>query len=307
MTLTISVNSSSGVDFNYGASNYLDTVAGGFNPSPSVNNFGYFTVPLTGTSFTNSSQYGLSESNGGSGAYDDGSTLLAGGNMTYDLATNVLSGTVDTLVLGHNGLAGVTTDPTDPADAGYSSTSMSVNSPEVTLSSLGLSGATMNSVLFGLMTGNEGALETYLSNTAVIFQGNNGNDAYKGGSQADTLNGNGGNDILQGGGGADFLSGSTGNDTFVFTSVSDSTTTVFDTIEQFVAGGATSSVDIIDVSALGLSGGFSGAVATALSIWYDAGASKFFADTTGDTTADFAIKVNSLTGTLNASDFDFTV
>jgi len=298
MTITISVNSSAGVNVNYGASNYLDTVNDNFNSM--TGQFGFFN-----NSFVNASQYGLATNDGADAdtTIDDGNAFIAGGNMTYNLMTNTLSGSIDTLTFG-DGLNGVTS-----VVPGTTSTSMSIGTGAFTISSLGITGTTQtdntHNILYNLMNGNEGALETYLASQAVIFQGNNGNDAFQGGSQADQISGGGGDDILAGGGGADSLSGGTGHDTFVFSAVSDSTTTTFDTIDTFNAGGLSS--DIIDVSALGLTGGWAGSTATARSIWYDAGAGKFFADTTGDTTADFAIKVNAVSGTLDASDFDFVV
>ena len=298
MTITISVNSSAGVNVNYGASNYLDTVNDNFNSM--TGQFGFFN-----NSFVNASQYGLATNDGADAdtTIDDGNAFIAGGNMTYNLMTNTLSGSIDTLTFG-DGLNGVTS-----VSPGTTTTSMSIGTGAFTISSLGITGTTQtdntHNILYNLMNGNEGALETYLASQAVIFQGNNGNDAFQGGSQADQISGGGGDDILAGGGGADSLSGGTGHDTFVFSAVSDSTTTTFDTIDTFNAGGLSS--DIIDVSALGLTGGWAGSTATARSIWYDAGAGKFFADTTGDTTADFAIKVNAVSGTLDASDFDFVV
>jgi Ca2+-binding RTX toxin-like protein len=298
MTITISVNSSAGVNVNYGASNYLDTVNDNFNSM--TGQFGFFN-----NSFVNASQYGLATNDGADAdtLIDDGNAFIAGGNMTYNLATNTLSGSIDTLTFG-DGLNGVTS-----VSPGTTTTSMSIGTGAFTISSLGITGTTQtdntHNILYNLMNGNEGALETYLASQAVIFQGNNGNDAFQGGSQADSITGGGGDDILAGGGGADSLSGGTGHDIFVFSAVSDSTTTTFDTIDTFNASGLSS--DIIDVSALGLTGGWAGSTATARSIWYDAGAGKFFADTTGDTTADFAIKVNAVSGTLDASDFDFVV
>jgi hypothetical protein len=296
MTLTATINSSSGVNINYGATNYLDTITDAFDPA--TGRFGYFNVPYSNGSWTNASQYGIAGADvDGDGVYDDGTAFLAGGNMSY--SQGALSGTVDTLTFG-TGLSGITV-----GGYGYSSTSLSIGSTDFTLTGLDLSGSDVNNVLYGLMNGDESYLEAWLASHSVIFNGGNGADSYQGGSQADTLNGGSGNDTLAGGGGADFLNGGAGNDTFVFASVSDSTTTAFDTIDIFQAGGAFSSIDIIDVRGLGLTGGFSGSTATAHSIWYDASAGKFFADTTGDTTADFAIKVNSLSGTLNASDFAF--
>lgn len=335
MTLTATINSSSGVNINYGATNYLDTITDAFDPA--TGRFGYFNVPYSNGSWTNASQYGIAGADtDGDGVYDDGTAFLAGGNMTY--SQGALSGTVDTLAFGSAGISGIT-----PGGYGYTTTSMSLASTDFTLTGLGLSGTTMNDVLYGLMNGDETALESWLASNAVIFNGGNGGDAYQGGTQADTLYGNAGNDTLAGGGGADTMNGNDGvdtvlgdagndtidagkgndiinggagvdaltggddRDTFVFSSASDSSVSAFDTITQFQAGGSSSSIDIIDVSALGLTGGYSGTTATANSIWYDSSAGKFFADTSGDTTADFAIAVISVTGTLNASDFDFTV
>jgi serralysin len=158
-------------------------------------------------------------------------------------------------------------------------------------------------VLYGLMNGEEAALETWLSNNAVTFNGSDSADAYQGGSQADTLNGAGGADTLAGGGGADVLTGGAGNDTFVFAAASDSTVSASDTITSFSASGP-GGVDVLDVSALGLSGGYSGSTAAADSLWYDSTAGKFYADTDGDATADFAVTA-TVAGTLSNANFDF--
>ncbi|GEM_PF-5636051 len=57
-----------------------------------------------------------------------------------------------------------------------------------------------------------------------------GNDSLTGGARSDTLDGFGGKDILNGHGGADELDGGAGHDTFVYSKVTDSTSTKFDTI-----------------------------------------------------------------------------
>jgi len=335
MTLTSTINSSSGINVNYGATNYLDTITDAFDPA--TGRFGYFTVPFSGGSFTNSSQYGLAGADvDGDGVYDDGTAILAGGNMTYSTATNTLSGTVDTLTFG-TGLSNITV-----GGYGYSSTSMSIASTDFTLTGLGLSGTTMNNVLYGLMNGDESALESWLATNAVTFQGGNGGDGYQGGTQVDTLHGNAGNDTLAGGGGADIINGGDGVDTvlgeagndtidagkgndivnggggadaltggddsdlFVFSAASDSTSGAFDTINGFNA----TSADIIDVSALGLTAGYTGTTATANGLWLSSasGSSRtIYADVNGDTTADFQVSVTGITGVLNAADFDFIV
>jgi hypothetical protein len=51
----------------------------------------------------------------------------------------------------------------------------------------------------------------------------------------DTLSGGAGNDVLTGGSGADKLTGGAGSDTFVYQSVSDSTSIAYDTITDFDA------------------------------------------------------------------------
>jgi Ca2+-binding RTX toxin-like protein len=304
MTITISINASTGVNVNYGASNYLDTVNDNFNSM--TGQFGFFN-----NSFTNASQYGLATNDGADAdtTIDDGNAFIAGGNMTYNLMTNTLSGSIDTLTFG-DGLNGVTS-----IVPGTTSTSMSVATGAFTISSLGITGTTQtdntHTVLYNLMNGNEAALETYLASQSVIFQGNNGNDAFQGGSQADTLNGGAGADTLAGGGGndtidagvgadiiiggagADTLTGGSNNDTFVF-AAGDSTAASRDTISDFSNAG-----DLIDLSALGVLQ-FSSSAA-AYSTWLSAGV--LYADTNGSSgSAEFSI---ALTGVTSLDDGDF--
>ncbi|WP_318530223.1 calcium-binding protein [Rhizobium sp. TRM95796] len=291
---TATVNTTSGVNLNYGASNYLDTVGDGFNPA--TGQYGYFNVASSAGSYIGATEYVIATAdNDADGVYDDGSAWIVNGNFNY--SRGALSGTVDQLSFG-TGLNGVTA-----AGTGYTSTNASLASTDVTLSNLNMTGADVNTVLYGLMNGDESGLENWLSTHAVTFNGGAGADAYQGGSQADTLNGNGGNDTLAGGGGADALNGGSGNDTFVFAAVSDSSVSAFDTITSFSASGF-GGVDVLDVSALGLSGGYSGSTAAADSLWYDGAAGKFYADTDGDAAADFAVAATGV-GALTSANFDF--
>jgi Ca2+-binding RTX toxin-like protein len=316
MTITISVNSSAGVNINYGASNYLDTINDNFDSM--TGRFGFFN-----NSFVNASQYGLATTDDADAGttIDDGNAFIAGGNMTYNLTTNTLSGSIDTLTFGEN-LNGVTS--TVP---GTTSTSMSTGTTAFTISSLGITGTTQtdntHAILYNLMNGNEAALETYLASQSVIFQGNNGNDAFQGGSQADTLNGGAGADTLAGGGGndtidagvgadsiiggagADTLTGGDDADTFIYLGVGESGIGAgnYDTITFFDAGVGGSTVDKFNLDALNLTGFSGGGAAAANKAWYSGG--FLYADTTNDTTADFAVAITSLSGTLNAADFIF--
>lgn len=141
---------------------------------------------------------------------------------------------------------------------------------------------------------------------ADILNGGAGNDTINGDGGNDTLNGGSGNDILNGGAGVDILTGGIGNDTFVFSSVANSPVGSPDTITDFDAGGSgTGAVDLINLVALGLSNGFTGAVASAYAAWYDSGTGTLYASNNNDTTADFAVTLTTLTGTLDASDFIF--
>jgi len=332
MTITISVNSAAGVNVNYGATNYLDTVNDNFNSA--TGRFGYFY-----NSFTNASQYGIATSDDGDlDTYvDDGNAFVAGGNMTYNLMTNTLSGSIDTLAFG-DGINGVSS-----VAPGLTTGSMSVGTSAFTITSLGITGTAQtddtHEILYNLMNGDETYLEAYLNSQSVIFQGNSGNDLYQAGGQADTLYGNAGDDTLAGGGGGDTINGNDGvdtvlgeagndtidagkgndivnggagvdtltggddNDIFVFSAVGDSAVAAFDTITVFDAGGIASSVDKLDLDALGLTGFSAGGVAAANRAWVSGG--FVYADTTGDTTADFAVKITTLNGTLNGGDFIF--
>jgi len=66
--------------------------------------------------------------------------------------------------------------------------------------------------------------------------GDTGNDTISAGQGGDTVFGGAGNDTLTGGLGADVLSGGPGADTFVYTALSQSLVSGFDTIPDFVSG-----------------------------------------------------------------------
>lgn len=300
---TATVSNNAGVNINYGSSNYLTAFPDMFNSG--LLNVGYFN-----NSFTNASQYGLAANYElGTGGYTGGDALLAGGNLTYNTSTHVLSGQLDSLAFGDE-LNGVTI-----SGLGTTSTAMSLGSTDFTLSNLGLNSANgddVHGILYGIMNGDETGLLNYLATHSVTFNGGNGADSYQGGSQADTLNGGSGNDTLAGGGGADIinggagvdtLAGGDGSDTFVFSAAAHSSTSAFDTITGFNADGG----DIIDVSALGLSGGFGGAN-TVDGLWTTlvSGVRWVYADTVGnDGAADAAIRLTGATGSFSAADFDF--
>ena len=75
--------------------------------------------------------------------------------------------------------------------------------------------------------------------------GANGNDSMMGGDGGDRIYGTNGNNIIIGGKGADFMNGGQGQNVYKYISISDSTTSQMDTIEQFKHG-----TDKLDLSAL---------------------------------------------------------
>jgi Ca2+-binding RTX toxin-like protein len=78
---------------------------------------------------------------------------------------------------------------------------------------------------------------------ADSLTGTNGNDTINGLDGNDTIFGLGGNDTLDGGAGNDSIAGGAGNDVFV-------QSLGFDTITDFVAGGADDSINIVPTAAL---------------------------------------------------------
>jgi Ca2+-binding RTX toxin-like protein len=88
--------------------------------------------------------------------------------------------------------------------------------------------------------------QTLGSGNSVVFNGSaetNGAFAMQGGAGSDTLTGGAGNDILTGNAGADILTGNAGADRFVYTGVTQSTSSTYDTIDGYVAAS-----DLIDVN-----------------------------------------------------------
>ncbi|TAE79983.1 MAG: hypothetical protein EAZ74_06465 [Alphaproteobacteria bacterium] len=136
------------------------------------------------------------------------------------------------------------------------------------------------------------------SNNADILNGTTGNDTIRGHGGNDTIYANAGNDTLEGGLGQDSLYGGAGADRFIWTALAHSTKAQADYVFDFVAG-----VDKLIVTGLGFTG-----------IDTDGGATEtgeLRMSVIGGTTTilsdqvDFAIKINSSSKGLMASDFVF--
>jgi VCBS repeat-containing protein len=78
------------------------------------------------------------------------------------------------------------------------------------------------------------------------IKGNGGDDTILGGSGGATIDGNNGKDTIIGGHGGDQLTGSNGDDIFAYLSATDSNSTPFDTIIDFISG-----ADKINLAAFG--------------------------------------------------------
>jgi Ca2+-binding RTX toxin-like protein len=76
--------------------------------------------------------------------------------------------------------------------------------------------------------------------------GSSHNDTIYGGDGADSINGGVGNDTIYGGSGQDTLTGGGEQDNFVFTTLSDSSTSAPDTITDFESGSDKINVDVVD-------------------------------------------------------------
>jgi Ca2+-binding RTX toxin-like protein len=138
--------------------------------------------------------------------------------------------------------------------------------------------------------------------------GNNVGNVLNGGAGNDTLDANGGPDTLVGGAGADSLTGDAASDTFLFLAASDSTPLARDIITDFAHSGGTQ--DILDVSALGFTGGFGGSSMSPGAftvVWFFDGVNTIVrGDTDGNTgTVEFEVQLNG-NHPLAASHFDFT-
>jgi len=159
-----------------------------------------------------------------------------------------------------------------------------------------------------------------IANDVETINGSTHNDVMTGNAQsntllgffgADTLNGGDGGDVLRGGHGADTLNGGNGADYFSYTSVSDSTASAADTIQDFQAGTDLISVWLIDADGNGANGdtafsfiGTSAFSGTAGQLRYEISGSKttVSADVNGDSVADFVIRLDGAIA-LQASDF----
>ncbi|MFH3479787.1 M10 family metallopeptidase [Xanthobacter variabilis] len=86
----------------------------------------------------------------------------------------------------------------------------------------------------------------YTGSSSFTGVGNNFSNTITGGRGNDRLWGGGGNDTLTGGVGADTLTGGSGRDTFVYTTVSDSNRSTYDTLTDF----STAAGDRLNLSAI---------------------------------------------------------
>jgi serralysin len=137
--------------------------------------------------------------------------------------------------------------------------------------------------------------------------GDSGNDTIYGGAGDDRIVGGTGNDHIVGGEGRDQLWGCQGADTFVYLAASDSPVTAKDSIKDLDRH------DVIDLSALNLTGGFIGNLAFSglgqgevrfVPVSSGAGRGVIEADVNGDGATDLAIDVfGSGVPLLTASDF----
>ncbi|WP_022697302.1 S8 family serine peptidase [Euryhalocaulis caribicus] len=133
-----------------------------------------------------------------------------------------------------------------------------------------------------------------------VVRGDSGNDSLYGHGGGDKLEGGAGNDELTGGDGRDLLFGGTGSDTFVYTALSDSGTSGSqrDIIRDFESG-----VDQIDLSGIDADSGTGGdqaftfitgafsSTAGEMRVIDQGGRWLVQADTDGDGSADFAIRI----------------
>lgn len=132
-----------------------------------------------------------------------------------------------------------------------------------------------------------GALE--ISGTGGLY-GTSFNDTIEGNYTAQAIRGNDGDDIFISSGGADYLYGQGGSDTFIFDSLTDSTISNPDRIQDFVRG-----VDVIDLSQIASIDEYSDITVTAY------GGSTYI----DDIGSSFRIWTIGTTG-LDATDFIFT-
>ncbi|WP_154664785.1 Ig-like domain-containing protein [Allorhizobium undicola] len=163
------------------------------------------------------------------------------------------------------------------------------------------------------LRGGAGADKLYGDAGDDKLYGDAGNDTLTGGDGADTLYGGDGNDKLIGGAGRDTMQGGAGADEFVFTKLSDLTTTK--TTTDVITDFSHSQGDHINLSAIDANTSSSGDQAfsfigsaaftkVAGQLRYEVSDSKYYVygDVNGDGKADFVLEVASTTK-LVASDF----
>ncbi|MBP1860534.1 calcium-binding protein [Rhizobium herbae] len=314
MAVTITVGTTAGLNYD----DYLSTSSTSFL-NGNVADPGYGEFYGTAHSVFGGPQHLVSSSAVDGTATPTEKGVLATGDFDYNFNGHTLDGTLNKVEFGYGpklntaGLLGA--DSYVTLDSGTDLTIDGLN-----LTTTGAGANTTHSILYGFISDTAVPLTDYLASltSGVEFIGNTGNDTFtgygyndviSGGGGADTLrsaggndtiNGGAGNDIINGGAGIDTLTGAGGNDIFVFVSAAEANS---DTIADFNAGTSSGFADRLDLRGSSVTA-FSGAAANN-SIWFDSGSSKFFADTTGDATADFEINVASISGTLGGSDFIF--
>ena len=130
-------------------------------------------------------------------------------------------------------------------------------------------------------------------------------DTITGDGANNILYGNGGNDTIIGGGGRDTLIGGEGDDIFDFNALSDSPSLIAaDTILDFEEELASEVIDLQDIfgGVLLFGGNDTATLANTVTWSFDGTYTIVRADTTGDTTADFVLKLSG-SHSLQAGDF----
>ncbi|MBI5275031.1 MAG: hypothetical protein HY854_01090 [Burkholderiales bacterium] len=135
--------------------------------------------------------------------------------------------------------------------------------------------------------------------SANAITGNGGNNVLDGAAGNDSLYGGAGNDMLKGGAGADALYGGDGNDKYRWKVLTESNTTLMDTVYGFAAG------DKLDVSAIDASTAsgrqsftfITGTTFTAAGqLRFDAATNRLLGNTdTNLTTIEFAVRLDGIT------------
>ena len=176
------------------------------------------------------------------------------------------------------------------------------------------SGGSSFSLAPGLGTDTYSSIEGVIGSAFVdTLTGNGSNNEIWGGAGNDALLGLDGNDALKGDAGADTLTGGLGDDRFVYSTTANSTVAISDSIADF--GNGSDQIDLTGIDAnAALSGNqdfaWGSTTATAKGVWYSYDAANnrttIFADTDGNTTAEFRLVLNNYnpgTNPLDQNDF----